>query len=71
MVSFLLATLTYQWLTGESYCILIVTSGVLYMYLRRENKKREALNNLNEEKRDELAFQDLTDNANPYFRYVL
>jgi len=41
------------------------------MYLRRENKKREALDDLSEEKRDALAFQDLTDNANPYFRYVL
>ena len=53
-----------------SYCILIVTAVVLYMHLRRENKKRDAVE-FSTEKRDELAFKDLTDKENPYFRYVL
>jgi len=49
---------------------LIVTSVVLYLYLWRENKSRNALD-INDEKRDELAFRDLTDKENLYFRYVL
>ncbi|KAI9653551.1 MAG: hypothetical protein M1831_005933 [Alyxoria varia] len=52
------------------YCILIVTAVVLYIYLHRENKRREAVE-FSTEKRDELAFKDLTDQQNPYFRYVL
>jgi hypothetical protein len=42
----------------------------LYYVLWRENKRRETLP-LNEEERDKLAFMDLTDKENPYFRYVL
>ena len=54
----------------RSYCILIVLAGVLYVLLRRENSRRASLQ-LNEEDRDRLAFMDLTDKENPYFRYVL
>lgn len=53
-----------------SYCILIVLSIVLYFMLRAENKRREALG-LDEEDRNRLAFQDLTDKENLWFRYVL
>lgn len=54
----------------DSYCIVIVLATVLYFVLRRENRRRDALQ-LNEEDRDRLAFNDLTDKENPYFRYVL
>ncbi|KAK7188245.1 allantoate transport protein [Paraphaeosphaeria sporulosa] len=53
-----------------SYCITIVASVALYVVLWRENKKREGHSD-NEEERDRLAFLDLTDGENPYFRYVL
>jgi len=43
---------------------------MLYLVLRAENKRRESLR-VDEEERDRLAFQDLTDRENPYFRYVL
>jgi hypothetical protein len=36
-----------------------------------ENKRREQRLDVNEEERDKLAFQDLTDKQNPFFRYVL
>ncbi|KAJ9632481.1 hypothetical protein H2203_000886 [Taxawa tesnikishii (nom. ined.)] len=52
------------------YCITIVSSAVLYFVLWRENRRRAALE-LDEEERDKLAFRDLTDKQNPYFRYVL
>lgn len=52
------------------YCITIASSILLYIVLYRENKRRAALP-VNEEERDEFAFQDLTDRENPYFRYVL
>jgi hypothetical protein len=42
----------------------------LYVVLARENKKKDAMP-MNEEERDKLAFMDLTDKENPYFRYVL
>lgn len=58
-------------LTFSSYCILIVTSVVLYVYLWRENKRRDALGHISEEQRDDLAFRDLTDGENMAFRYVL
>lgn len=53
-----------------SYCITIVSASVLYYILHRENKKRETLG-LDESERDRLAFKDLTDKENSYFRYVL
>ncbi|KAJ4288483.1 hypothetical protein N0V90_011719 [Kalmusia sp. IMI 367209] len=52
------------------YCITIAASVALYIVLWRENKKRDS-HPLNEEDRDRLAFLDLTDKENPYFRYVL
>ncbi|KAF2120160.1 allantoate transport protein [Lophiotrema nucula] len=52
------------------YCFTIVASVALYYVLWRENKKREALP-IDEDERDRLAFLDLTDKENPYFRYVL
>jgi hypothetical protein len=53
-----------------SYCITIVASGALYVVLKRENKRRDALVG-NEDERDRLAFMDMTDKENVYFRYVL
>jgi hypothetical protein len=53
-----------------SYCITIVASVALYIVLWRENKKRVALP-VDEVERDRLAFRDLTDKQNMYFRYVL
>ncbi|KAL9128267.1 MAG: hypothetical protein Q9217_003029 [Psora testacea] len=50
------------------YCIVIVLALVLYAVLRRENSRRASLD-LNEDDRDRLAFMDLTDQQNPYFRY--
>ncbi|KAL8706130.1 MAG: hypothetical protein Q9201_000832 [Fulgogasparrea decipioides] len=52
------------------YCIVIILAVVLYVYLRRENQKRDNLPQ-DEAERDSLAFKDLTDKENPYFRYVL
>jgi len=53
-----------------SYCITIAASIALYIILRRENAKRAAVEE-DEGERAKLAFQDLTDKENPYFRYVL
>ncbi|KAH8205694.1 hypothetical protein TruAng_000188 [Truncatella angustata] len=53
------------------YCITIVAAVVLYFVLRSENQKKEALHNYDETERAKLAFQDLTDKANPYFKYQL
>jgi hypothetical protein len=39
--------------------------------LWKENKQREQRLDINPEERDKLAFQDLTDKQNPFFRYVL
>ena len=52
------------------YRITIVSAVVLYFVLARENKRREALD-LNDVDRDKMAFQDLTDKENPYFKYML
>jgi len=52
------------------YCIVICLAVALYITLRRENKRRDGLG-LDEGARDRLAFKDLTDKENPYFRYVL
>jgi hypothetical protein len=53
-----------------SYCITIAAAVALYAVLMRENRKREGLD-VDEHERDRLAFMDLTDKENPYFRYVL
>ena len=42
----------------------------LYHILFMENKRRESFR-VDEDERDRLAFMDLTDKQNPYFRYVL
>lgn len=52
-----------------SYCITIVSASVLGVIIYRENKRRDQLPTDGDEK-DRLAFKDLTDQANPYFRYV-
>ena len=54
-----------------SYCITIASSAALYFVLRRANKAKEALGPVDETEKAKLAFQDLTDKENPYFRYVL
>lgn len=53
-----------------SYCITILSASTLYVILWRENRRRDNLE-LDETERDRLAFKDLTDKENPYFRYVL
>jgi uncharacterized membrane protein YoaK (UPF0700 family) len=54
----------------SSYIVTILSASTLYVILRRENKRREQLG-LDEQERDRVAFKDLTDKENPYFRYVL
>lgn len=53
-----------------SYCITIAAAVVLYLVLQRENRTRESLE-LDEAQRDKIAFDDLTDKQNPFFRYAL
>ncbi|GAQ03865.1 uncharacterized transporter C417.10 [Aspergillus lentulus] len=52
------------------YCVTIVAAGALYVVLWRENRRREGME-LDESQRDKMAFNDLTDKENPFFRYVL
>lgn len=52
------------------YCITILSASTLYFVLWRENKRRDALN-LDQSEGDRVAFKDLTDKENVYFRYVL
>ena len=52
-----------------SYVICITASVALYFVLRRANAKKMALPQ-DEAERAKLAFQDLTDVENPYFRYT-
>lgn len=54
----------------SSYCITILASIALYLVLRRENRRRDGLY-LNEDEKEKVAFHDLTDKENPFFRYVL
>ncbi|KAL2752322.1 hypothetical protein ACRALDRAFT_1037068 [Sodiomyces alcalophilus JCM 7366] len=51
------------------YVICIVAAAALYWVLWRENKRRDE-RPVDEEERAKLAFMDLTDKENPYFRYV-
>ncbi|KAI5921923.1 major facilitator superfamily transporter [Camillea tinctor] len=53
------------------YCITIVSSVALLFVLRYENKRKEAAVVEDETERAKLAFQDLSDKENPYFRYVM
>ena len=58
-------------LTGlPSYSITIAAAVTLYVVLLRENQKRDGMA-VDEEERDRVAFLDLTDKENRYFRYVL
>jgi hypothetical protein len=56
-----------QW---PSYCITITSSIVFYVVLRLENRRRDRLE-LDESLRDKMAFADMTDRENMFFRYVL
>lgn len=51
------------------YVIVILAAGALFWHLRAQNAKRQG-QAIDEEERAKLAFQDLTDKENPYFRYV-
>ncbi|CAG8938098.1 unnamed protein product [Penicillium salamii] len=51
------------------YCIVILTSSVLYVLWSRENKRRASLC-LDEAERERLGFEDLTDRENLHFQYV-
>ncbi|KAI1385696.1 MFS general substrate transporter [Hypoxylon trugodes] len=53
------------------YCITILASATLFVILRYENQKKESAIIEDETERAKLAFQDLTDKENPYFRYVM
>jgi hypothetical protein len=63
--------LTSSFFAGYSYCITIAAAVALYFVLWRENKRRAALQGLNDEDRDKGAFRDLTDRENVYFTYQL
>ncbi|KAJ6020415.1 hypothetical protein N7540_005919 [Penicillium herquei] len=52
------------------YCITIAAAVALYVILWRENRRRDEME-LDEVLRDKIAFDDLTDKQNPFFRYVL
>lgn len=52
------------------YCITILSASTLFVVLWRENKRRDSLD-LDEAECDRVAFRDLTDKENVYFRYVL
>ncbi|KAJ4391516.1 hypothetical protein N0V93_005134 [Gnomoniopsis smithogilvyi] len=51
------------------YCITILSASMLGIVLYGENKRRAQLPSNGDEK-DRLAFKDLTDKKNPYFRYI-
>lgn len=53
-----------------SYCITIASSIAFYVVLKLENRRRERLE-LDESLRDKMAFADMTDGENMFFRYVL
>lgn len=53
-----------------SYVLTMICASALYIILRRENKRRESLT-LDSLEGDRLAFKDLTDKENPFFRYAL
>ncbi|KAI8964248.1 MFS general substrate transporter [Daldinia sp. FL1419] len=53
------------------YCITILASIALFIVLRYENQKKESAMVDDETERAKLAFRDLTDKENPYFRYVM
>jgi hypothetical protein len=48
----------------------MLSASALYIVLYRENKARDRLQ-LNEEDKARMAFKDLTDKENKFFRYAL
>ncbi|KAJ9311979.1 hypothetical protein DTO271D3_7826 [Paecilomyces variotii] len=52
------------------YVITVIAALILYFVLWRANKQKERLD-VDENSRDRIAFHDLTDKENPFFRYVL
>lgn len=52
------------------YVVCVVASGALFFILRRENAIRERTVPDDPAMKAKLAFKDLTDKENPYFRYV-
>ncbi|KAJ5595596.1 uncharacterized protein N7459_001804 [Penicillium hispanicum] len=52
------------------YCITIAAALGLYGLLWRENRLRDTFE-LDDVQRDKIAFDDLTDKQNPFFRYAL
>jgi len=48
----------------------MLSASALYAVLYRENKARDRLQ-LNEEDKARMAFKDLTDKENKFFRYAL
>jgi hypothetical protein len=48
----------------------MISASLLYIVLYRENKARDRLE-LNEEDKARMAFKDLTDKENKFFRYAL
>ncbi|KAI1487050.1 major facilitator superfamily transporter [Biscogniauxia mediterranea] len=54
------------------YCITIVSAVALFFVLRHENQRKQAAVVVEDEtERARLAFQDLFDKENPYFRYAM
>ncbi|KAI1634513.1 major facilitator superfamily transporter [Biscogniauxia mediterranea] len=53
------------------YCITIVSAVALFFVLRHENQRKQEAVVEDETERAKLAFQDLSDKENPYFRYVM
>ncbi|KAK8027711.1 major facilitator superfamily domain-containing protein [Apiospora marii] len=53
------------------YCITIVAAITLYVVLLRANRSKDMKREDDMGERAKLAFQDLTDKKNPYFRYVM
>lgn len=51
------------------YCLVIVLAGTLYFILRKENTRRDKLS-MDEKEAERVAFDDLTDKENLYFRYA-
>lgn len=51
------------------YAVLVAIAVLLYVMLRGENAKRNALE-LDEKEGEKVAFDDLTDKENKWFRYA-
>lgn len=52
-----------------SYAVLVAVAATLYIMLRRENQRRNAMG-LDEREGEKHAFEDLTDKENLWFRYA-